>query len=99
MMEAAFTKATQRRKFISMTDSSSSPPANIAEFNLIVGLIFAQLYEAFPVLLPLIDRDAIAKVMGVEPGMWAAHKLPSGRSFNWRTQFRGWSRKLHRCGW
>jgi hypothetical protein len=65
-----------------LTDAKAAPPPNIAEFNLIVGLIFAQLYEAFPVLVPIIDREAIAKIMGVEPGAWAAHKLPSGRSFS-----------------
>jgi hypothetical protein len=62
-------------------DDRGTPPPNIAEFNTIVGLIFAQLYEAFPVLVDLIDRNSIAKAMGVM-GDWSAHKLPSGRTFN-----------------
>jgi hypothetical protein len=49
------------------------PPASITEFNTIVGLIFAQLYEAFPVSVDLIDRDGIARVMGVT-GDWSAHR-------------------------
>jgi hypothetical protein len=59
----------------------SDAPLNIQEFNAISGLIFAQLYEAFP-QLPDIDRDRIAKAMGVTEQDWEAHKMPSGQSFN-----------------
>jgi hypothetical protein len=54
--------------------------ASIQEFNTIVGLVFVQLYRAFPGP-ENIDREAIAKVMGVAGNDWGAHKLPSGRSF------------------
>jgi hypothetical protein len=64
-----------------MPNEKQEVPANIGEFNTIVGLIFAQLYEAFPVLVDLIDRDGIAKAMGVTEN-WPAHKLPSGRTLN-----------------
>jgi hypothetical protein len=30
----------------------------------------------------LIDREGIAAAMGVAPGAWSTHKLPSGRTFN-----------------
>ena len=63
------------------SDDRAGVPANIAEFNTIVGLIFAQLYEVLPVSVDLIDRDGIAKAMGVT-GEWSAHKLPSGRTFS-----------------
>jgi hypothetical protein len=53
-------------------------PANIQEFNIIVGLIFAQLYKAFPVRVE-IDHVAIGKVMGFEGKRWDVEKLPSGR--------------------
>ncbi len=58
-----------------------SVPSNIEEFNKIAGLIFAQLYRAFPITED-IDRNAIAKAFDVSEGNWANHKLPSGRSFN-----------------
>jgi hypothetical protein len=64
-----------------MTDGAKRTPANIAEFNTIVGLVFAQLYEAFPMSVDLIDRDGIAKAMGIT-GEWSTHRLPSGRTFN-----------------
>jgi hypothetical protein len=51
-------------------------PANIKEFNMIAGLIFAQLYRAFPAAED-IDRETIAKAIG-----GGDHKLPSGRSVN-----------------
>ena len=54
-------------------------PPNIEEFNTITGLIFAQLYQAFPVQVPHIDRQAIAAVMDV--GGDQSVKLKSGRSF------------------
>jgi hypothetical protein len=54
-------------------------PANIQEFNTIAGLIFAQLYEAFPIVVN-IDNSRIAKAIGVE-GEWSKHELTSGRSF------------------
>jgi hypothetical protein len=53
-------------------------PPNIQEFNTIAGLIFAQLYPAFPVLIDLIDRPAIAKAMDVTEET----QLSSGRTFN-----------------
>jgi hypothetical protein len=62
------------------SDTHSAAPPNIAEFNTIVALIFAQLYEAFPVSVDLIDRDGIAKAMGIT-GNWSEHRLPSGRTF------------------
>jgi hypothetical protein len=58
----------------------SDVPLNIQEFNTIAGLIFAQLYKAFPGI-ENIDRDGIARAMGVEGLDWSAHKLSSGRSF------------------
>jgi hypothetical protein len=57
-------------------------PSNIQEFNIIAGLVFAQLYKAFPVRVDLLDRGAIAESMGVEGKDWGAHMLPSGRSFS-----------------
>jgi hypothetical protein len=61
----------------------SDDPPNIQEFNTIAGLIFAQLYKAFPVV-ENIDREGIAKAMRVEgsSGDWSAHRLRSGRSFS-----------------
>jgi hypothetical protein len=56
-------------------------PSNIEEFNKIAGLIFAQLYRAFPVAED-IDRNAIANAFEVAEGNWATHKLPSGRNFS-----------------
>lgn len=58
----------------------SEVPANVEEFSKIAGLIFAQLYEAFPVTVN-IDSDAVAEAMGVKGKDWFAHKLASGRSF------------------
>jgi len=55
-------------------------PANIQEFNTIAGLIFAQLYQNFPILVD-VDKAAVAKAMGVE-GDWGKYKLSSGRTFN-----------------
>jgi len=61
----------------------SEVPSNIQEFNTIAGLIFAQLYLAFPILVD-IDRPgiAIAMAMGVVGDDWSKDKLPSGRSFS-----------------
>jgi hypothetical protein len=56
-------------------------PPNIQEFNTIAGLIFAQLFKAFPIPED-IDRDGIAKTFGVVGTDWGTHILPSGRSFN-----------------
>jgi hypothetical protein len=56
-------------------------PPNINEFNQIAALVFAQLYREFPVVVD-IDRESIAKVLGVSEGNWGNHMLPSGRSFN-----------------
>lgn len=65
-----------------MNNASQSPktnlPPNVEEFNIIAGLIFAQLYQAFPVVVDLIDRVAIAKAMGVADDQ----ALASGRTFN-----------------
>jgi hypothetical protein len=61
--------------------SSPKPdtPANVQEFNTVAGLIFAQLYRAFPGVED-IDRKSIAKAMGVVGDGWSAHELLSGRS-------------------
>jgi|ERR1700758_5027657 hypothetical protein len=55
-------------------------PPNIEEFNTIAGLIFAQLYEAFPVPID-IDTEGIARAMGVA-GDLTSHKMSSGRNFS-----------------
>jgi hypothetical protein len=65
-----------------MSDKMSALPPSIQEFNVIAGLIFNQLYKVFPVIVPMIDRDAIAKAFDVQGSDWSAHKLPSGRSFS-----------------
>lgn len=57
-----------------------SPP-NIEEFNQFAGLVFAQLYKAFP-LPEDIDKAKIAEAMGVSDPDWSKYILPSGRSFN-----------------
>jgi hypothetical protein len=59
----------------------SDDPPNIQEFNVIAGLIFAQLYKTFPEFVN-INRGGIAKQMGIEGNDWGAHKLPSGRTFS-----------------
>jgi hypothetical protein len=56
--------------------------ANIDEFNKIVGIIFSQLYQSFPVNLPIIDREAIAEAFEIKSGDMTTHKLPSGRIFS-----------------
>jgi hypothetical protein len=59
-------------------------PANIQDFNQIAGMIFVQLYKAFP-RVEDIDRNGIAQAVGVpllDGANWENHKLPSGRSFN-----------------
>jgi hypothetical protein len=59
-------------------------PANIQEFNKIAGLIFAQLYKAFP-RAEDIDRNGIAEAMSIpalDGDNWAQHKLASGNNFN-----------------
>lgn len=61
-----------------MTDGSTRQPANISEFNTIIGIVFAQLYESFPVPADLHNRQAIASAMGVS----SADALPSGRPFD-----------------
>jgi hypothetical protein len=55
-------------------------PSNIQEFNTVAGLIFAQLYRAFPVHKD-IERAGIAKAMAVAEDAWKNHPLPLGRSF------------------
>jgi hypothetical protein len=69
------------KKPAAATVSSTSPPANISEFNTIVGLVFAQLYKQFPTAIDL-DRQAIADSFGVRRDNWAGHKLPSGKAFS-----------------
>jgi hypothetical protein len=61
--------------------SVSDVPLNIQEFNAISGLIFAQLYNAFP-RIEDVERQRIASAMGVEGNDWSRHILPSGRSFS-----------------
>jgi hypothetical protein len=58
-----------------MTETSELP-ANIREFNEITGVIFAQLYAAFPDLLD-IDPGTVAKALGHS----VDDQLESGRSF------------------
>jgi hypothetical protein len=68
----------------------SDVPPHIQEFNTIAGLIFAQLYRTFPGI-ENIDRDGIARAIGVQGTDWSAHKLPSGRSFSETLSFTiGW---------
>jgi|ERR1700716_2505993 hypothetical protein len=63
-----------------MTANSSRPPANVTEFNVIVGLVFAQLYEQFPVPVGHLHEGAIGVAMGAAASSeWSAHALPSGR--------------------
>jgi hypothetical protein len=57
----------------------SDVPANIQEFNQIVGLSFAQLYKSHPAGQD-IDREGIAKAMGVGEANWSQHQLPSGHT-------------------
>jgi hypothetical protein len=57
----------------------SGDPPNIQEFNTLAGLVFAQLYEAFP-SRKNIDYVRVARGIGVEGDDWSAHKLPSGRA-------------------
>ena len=49
---------------IQVTAASTATPANITEFNTIAGLIFAQFYAHFPVVIDP-DRQAIANSFGV----------------------------------
>src|SRR6185437_10842875 len=51
---------------IQVTAASTATPANITEFNTIAGLIFAQLYAHFPVVIDP-DRLAIANSFGAHP--------------------------------
>jgi hypothetical protein len=53
----------------------------VQEFNQIAGLIFAQLYEAFPVAED-INKARLAQAMGADGTDWPAHVLPSGRTLN-----------------
>ena len=57
----------------------SDAPPNIQEFNQIAALIFAQLYKAFPAVED-IDREGIAKAIGVVGADWSQHQLRSGRT-------------------
>lgn len=57
----------------------SDVPPNIQEFNQIAALIFTQLYKSFPADED-IDREGIAKAMGVVGADWSQHQLPSGRT-------------------
>ena len=57
-------------------------PSNIQEFNVIAGLIFAQLYRLFPVRIDSIDRGVIAEAIGVPVGVdHSVFPLSSGRPF------------------
>jgi hypothetical protein len=66
-----------------MTDDGSRKtsglPANIDEFNKAAGLIFAQLYAAFPSPVD-IDQAAMARAFGVTDTNWGSHILASGHS-------------------
>jgi hypothetical protein len=64
-----------------MTQSSTSPPTNISEFNTITGLVFTQLYEQFPVAVDL-DRAAIETAMGAAFSSGSTNVLQSGRPFD-----------------
>jgi hypothetical protein len=61
-----------------MSDQPAGPPANVTEFNQIVGLVFAQLYAQFPTHID-VDQSAIAKALGAEGADWN-HQLPSGKT-------------------
>jgi hypothetical protein len=63
-----------------MTQSSTSPPANISEFNTITGLVFTQLYKEFPVAVDL-DRAAIESAMSTAFSGGSTNVLQSGRPF------------------
>jgi len=73
------------------TKGSTSPPANISEFNTITGLVFSQLYGQFPVSVDL-DRAAIESAMSAASS--STHVLQSGKPFtevfahslNWLSQ-------------
>jgi hypothetical protein len=56
---------------------STSPPANISEFNTITGLVFTQLYGQFPVAVDL-DRAKIESAMVASS---STNVLQSGRPF------------------
>jgi hypothetical protein len=59
----------------------SDVPSNIEEFNRAAGLIFAQLYKAFPNPTD-IDQIAIGKAFGIDfPVRWDTYELPSGCIF------------------
>jgi hypothetical protein len=60
-----------------MTNKTPSPPINIGEFNSIAGLIFAQLYESFPLAVATLNSRAIERAMEMSSGC-----LASGRSFD-----------------
>ena len=72
-------------RMASLTDT----PKRIDHFNTIVGLIFAQLYENFPIPQD-IDDSAIADAMGVQyaqrssdPPIYDFDTLPNGDGFEW----------------
>jgi hypothetical protein len=58
---------------------STSPPANISEFNTITGLVFTQLYGQFPVAVDL-DRAKIQSAMVASSS--STNVLQSGRAFD-----------------
>jgi hypothetical protein len=64
-----------------MSQSSTSPPVNISEFNTITGLVFTQLYEQFPVAVDL-DHTAIETAMGDAFSTGSTNVLQSGRPFD-----------------
>jgi hypothetical protein len=70
-----------------IADVSSGPPANITEFNTLVGVVFARLYERFLNPLEHLDPEAVAAAMGIAVAMGIAgqtstHVLPSGSMFS-----------------
>jgi hypothetical protein len=60
--------------------STTDLPDNIKEFATIAGLVFVQLYKAFPEPIN-INLEAIAVAMGIDAEHWREHGLPSGRRF------------------
>jgi hypothetical protein len=55
-------------------------PPNVAEFNVLAGLILAKLYRSFPVLLQL-EPEEFATEMGISASEMSSRKLASGVTF------------------
>jgi len=62
-----------------VTAASTATPANITEFNTIAGLIFAQLYAHFPVVIDP-DRQAIANSFGVGVATGVLTRFPQAEA-------------------